>query len=139
MQKIAPDHGTDGQAAMARQREVVTVPGVGKHVRYNDACLLDALRAQKQITDPMYEAGIWFRERWFDAGLVRRCTMSGGGGGGAEPSQAQEWNAKCYDDTLRALPGYSMTLIAVCCEDSPRHLVVTRRALAALAEHRGIR
>lgn len=91
------------------------------------------------------QAGLWLRSLFERSGLRQRETMAysifGQGGGGAEMSDAEAWNMRCWADTMRelgAVPGY--VLRSVCCFDAlpAKRSVDLRWCLDLLADLRGI-
>ena len=151
MVRETADYGTDGQAATARasREEHVEVRGNAKRLRYEQECLLDALWAAKVITQGQYDAGMWLKERWHEAG------RSAGRAARLEPRpdipgvswsdhEAEDWNGKAYDDALKALPDYAGVLTDICCLDrlpklpEDRAIQAVKRALENLRLHRGL-
>ena len=120
-------------------------------------CLLDWLHDKRLLADVgesletaerRLNAGLWLRECYHRAGL----TPSGAANyqqKGAEfsysvsssMSEAESWNRKCLNETLRALPKYAGLLQSVCLYDEtpkPGFFAKLRTGLDRLADLRGM-
>lgn len=120
------------------------------HSREAFDCPLDKLFATGRLgggdkAGRRYNAGIWLRSLFLTAGIAPRVGMAynvlGSRNGGGD-SEAQDWNRKCYNDTLRDLRKWSMVLQSVCCYDNyPRSAGMSElliEGLDALADLRGM-
>lgn len=87
-----------------------------------------------------HAAGMWLRDLHC---IIHRERMisnyDGLGRDQSEMSDAQAWNFKCYQETLRAMGRQAVVLLQVCADDRPpRNILLLRQALDALARHRGM-
>lgn len=107
-------------------------------VLIEDGCLIDRLLRREKLgpldadgkpleaTAKRHTAGTWLRELYDRAGMRKRSTMAysafGMGGGDRENSaamtDAEAWNHRCFNETMRDLGRYQYVVYSVCVDDA---------------------
>lgn len=123
------------------------IRGIGRRAYMRAECVLDKLRdngsfGRDQHGERRFNAAEWLKFCFHRAGLDPAVSMTYDvmGRDRGEMSQAQAWNRKCFNDTLREMGSSAAILTAVCCHDEHpgKRLQDLLDGLDKLARHRGM-
>lgn len=143
-----PAYGTPEFHRKHRGRPVPTEDAGEFAILVDEECLLDTLRNAGRLGEGddltrRFSAGIWLRALFDRAGLRDKVGMSFEPPvqGKGEMTDAQAWNRRCWNETMREMGVYAFLLLRVCVFDELPHSYSLRhleRALDRLADHRGL-